>query len=614
MFFGEQMQYVKYNPTNEYHKSVVGAVEADTNFTLRLQIDRCVKPSSVTLVVYSVDGGETKFPMHLSQTDDYDCYQVDISLSVGQYRYYFYMQGVPFEHYIGSDDFGNAGLFYDNVKPWHVSAYKKIYKTPSWLNKGVMYQIFPDRFCASGQAKPTEDKVMRPWGQQPYYAEVNGVVKNNDFFGGDLKGIISKLPYLKSLNVKVIYLNPIFKAYSNHKYDTENYLEIDPMFGTQDDFEELVTKANQNDIKIVLDGVFNHVGSDSLYFNRSGKYGTGGAYNDKNSPYRSWFFFHQDGSYDSWWNFSTLPRINAQSKGAQQFFTSKDGVVRHWLKCGASGWRLDVVDELDDCMLDKIVKAAKTQNSQSAIIGEVWEDASDKIDYGKRRHYFDGTQLDSVMNYPLKDAIIDFVKNGNEQSLAKVVFTIVNNYPLHVRNNLMNILGTHDTYRILTALVGDDLSNASKNQMAVTKLTDAQYVYGLKLLKLSAVLQYTMFGFPCVFYGDEVGLEGYKDPFCRACYPWNNQNNLLLDFYRRLGELRNIEVFSDGNFHQITACKGVYAFSRANKTTQIIVAVNRGTTEYNLQLSGNYIDLLCGRKYTNVAKVQNDDFVILKKL
>ena len=608
------MQYVKYNPIDEYYKSVVGAVEDDTSFIVRLQVNKCIKPSSVTLVFYEVDGTiEKKFAMELQQSNEYDCYITEVKLSKGQYRYYFYMDGVPYEHFIGSDELGNASLFYDNVNSWHLSVYKKKYKTPKWLNKGVMYQIFPDRFCSCGNVKPNEDKVMRVWGEQPYFKEENGVVKNRDFFGGNLKGIISKLPYLKSLNVKTIYLNPIFKAYSNHKYDTEDYFEIDPMFGTQNDFENLVNQAKQNDIKIILDGVFNHVGSDSVYFNRSGKYGKGGAYNDKKSPYRSWFFFHDDGTYDCWWNFDTLPRINAQSKSAQNFFTSKDGVVRHWIKCGASGWRLDVVDELDDCMLDKIVKSAKAQDGQSVIIGEVWEDASNKIDYGKRRHYFDGSQLDSVMNYPLKDAIIEFIRYGNEQILAKTAFTILNNYPAYIRNNLMNILGTHDTCRIITALVGNELQGDDKALMASTKLTDSQYAYGCKLLKLAAVLQYTMFGFPCVFYGDEVGLEGYKDPFCRGCYPWKNQNKELLDFYRRLGQIRENKIFSDGDFRQIVASNGVYAFRRTSKDGEVVVAVNRGHEEYQLELNGNFVDLITGRQYLDTTKVQPDGFVILQK-
>ena len=277
---------------------------------------------------------------------------------------------------------------------------------------------------------------------------------------------------------------------------------------------------------------------------------------------------------------------------------------------------MDVVDEISDDMLDKIVASAKSQNPSCAIIGEVWEDASNKIDYGVRRHYLDGTQLDSVMNYPLMNGIISFVRDGNEQELASVVYDILNNYPLFVRNNLMNILGTHDTARILTSLAGDRIDNSSKDVWARTKLSDEQYKAGCKLLKIAAVLQFTMFGFPCVYYGDEVAMEGYKDPFCRGCYPWETQNKLMLDFYKRLGELRQNSVFADGDFRQLVAENGVYAFQRGSQQnqTEVIVAVNRGNREYCLYLGDIYEDVFTGRKYADVCKLQTNGYVILKRI
>ncbi|MCH5152100.1 MAG: glycoside hydrolase family 13 protein [Clostridiales bacterium] len=610
------MEYVKYNPTDEFYKSIVGAVSEDARLCIRLQIHQVVNPSKVTLVVYGDDGFKQEIPMNLDASGDgYDDYIADVQLNKGLYFYYFVMDGVSYERHIGLGEKQRASLFYDNVRPWQLSVYKKKYKTPSWLNKGVMYQVMVDRFCASGDTVPNEDKVMRRWGEQPYFRAENGVVRNRDFFGGNLKGLTGKLDYLASLNVTTLYLNPIFKAYSNHKYDTEDYEIIDPMFGNLDDFTNLCEQANKLGIRVVLDGVFNHVGSSSKYFNREGKY-EGGAYNDENSPYRDWFNIRPDGSYECWWNFETLPRLNANSVGAQKYFTGKEGIVRRWLKAGASGWRLDVVDEVADVMLDKIVTAAKREKSDAAIIGEVWEDASNKVDYGARRHYLDGSQLDSVMNYPLMNGIIDFVRDGNEQALSKVVFDIVNNYPSFVRNNLMNILGTHDTVRILTNLAGTRLDNASKEVMASTKLDNAQYEQGVNLLKFAAVLQYTMFGFPCVFYGDEVAMEGYKDPFCRGCYPWGSENKHVLDFYRRLGELRKQSVFSDGDFHELVAERGVYAFERVDTSTatKVIVALNRGHFSYNLNLGDVYEDMLTGRKYNENCNLQPNSYVILIRL
>ena len=609
------MDYVRYNPTDEFHKSIVGAVAEGVRFGIRLQVHQMVNPSKVTLVVYSDDETvNNEYVMYKDASGDgYDNYIADLQLTKGLYWYYFVMDGVTYERYVGIGDNKRASLYYDNVRPWQLSVYKKSYDTPTWLNKGVMYQIMVDRFCGVGETVATEDKIMRHWGEQPFYREEDGVVRNRDFFGGNLKGIVSKLPYLASLNVTTLYLNPIFKAYSNHKYDTEDYELIDPMFGTLDDFTTLCNEAGKLGIRIILDGVFNHVGASSKYFNREGKYGDGGAYNDVNSPYRDWFTIYPDGSYECWWNFQSLPRINAFNKDAQKYFTGKNGIVPRWLKAGASGWRLDVVDEIADPMLDKIVASAKKEKRDAVVIGEVWEDASNKIDYGVRRHYLDGSQLDSVMNYPLMDGIIEFVRHGNEKALSQVVFEIVNNYPSFVRNNLMNILGTHDTIRILTNLAGNRLDNAPKESMARTKLNDYQYEQGCKLLQLATVLQYTLFGFPCVYYGDEVAMEGYKDPFCRCCYPWGEENKLVLDFYRRLGELRKLSVFSDGDFHELVAEKGVYAFERVDTATetQAIVAVNRGGEAYNLYLGDTYEDALTGRKYSNSCDLQPNNFVIL---
>jgi len=611
------MQYVRYNPTDEFYKSIVGAVSENTRFGIRLQINKVVNPLRVTLVIYGDDGQTLDYVMYKEQSaDDYDNYLADVSLKKGLYFYYFKMDGVPYERFIGMGTDKKASLFYDNVRAWQLSVYKKKYQTPEWLNKGVMYQIMTDRFCKVGETKATEDKIMRNWGEQPFYRDEDGVVRNRDFFGGNLQGIISKLDYLQTLNVKTLYLNPIFKAYSNHKYDTEDYEQIDPMFGTQEDFEKLCQEAEKRGMKVVLDGVFNHVGATSKYFNKGNKYGEGGAYNDVNSPYRNWFNFDGNNNYECWWNFETLPRINAESAGAQKYLCGKGGIVPRWLQAGANGWRLDVVDEIADCMLDKIVSSAKKAKPDCAIIGEVWEDASNKVDYGVRRRYLDGSQLDSVMNYPLTNGIVEFARSGNAKALSDVVFDIVNNYPLFARNNLMNILGTHDTLRILTNLAGDRLDNDSKDIMSRTKLSEAQYVHGTKLLKLAAVLQYTMFGFPCVFYGDEVGMEGYKDPFCRGCYPWGNENVELLDFYRRLGKLRSMPVFTDGDFHELAAALGAYAFVRSSNSAkeQAVVIVNRGDTEYVLPLTGYYKDIFTGRRYADSCAVQPYGYAVLIKI
>ena len=299
--------------------------------------------------------------------------------------------------------------------------------------------------------------TRRDWGGQPQYEPVNGEMLNNDFFGGNLAGIRVKLPYLQELGVTCLYLSPIVEAYSNHKYDTADYRKVDPMFGTMEDFECLCREAGERGMRVICDGVFAHTGSDSVYFNRQGHYGEGGAWNDPNSPYRPWYFFHEDGGYDSWWGIDTLPRINKEDPSYREFINGKGGIVQHWLSHGASGWRLDVADELPAGFLTELVAAAKEQDPQALIVGEVWEDASNKIAYGVRMNYFRGDRLDSVMNYPLKDAVIRCVRHGDAAHLAETMETIWENYPHYIVHALMNHLGTHDSFRILTALAGEEL-------------------------------------------------------------------------------------------------------------------------------------------------------------
>ncbi len=607
---------VKYNPTNTMCKSTIGAIASGSDCVLTLYLDPCVAPEKVWLCI-TEDKHKISNKYVLTRgdvVDGYDSYSVTINFAKGLYWYYFRLDGVSYEQYIGIGADLEACMFYDNVIPWQLSVYQSKYNTPQWLNDGVMYQIMVDRFCHKGKVVPTEDKQMRQWGEDPYYQEADGSVTNRDFFGGTISGIASKLDYLASLGVKTLYLNPIFSAYSNHKYDTENYETIDSMFGTKADFDKLILALNKRGMRLILDGVFNHVGVNSVYFNKSKKWGDKvGAFNDNSSPYRQWFGFRSDGSYESWWNFETLPRINGDVASAQQYFCGDNGIVPRWILEGASGWRLDVVDEVSDAMLDKIVSSAKGAMANSAIIGEVWEDASNKMAYGHRRRYFEGEQLDSVMNYPLKDGIIEFVRYRNVFALKYAIFNLLNNYPLHVRNNLMNILGTHDTKRIITALAGDNTDHCSREQLSKISLTEAQHKPGVKLLKLAVVLQYTLCGFPSLYYGDEAGLEGDRDPFCRRCYPWGRENRQLIGFYTHMGRLRQMAVFADGDFTLMHADKSVIVYSRVDKKDKAVVAVNRDSYSFCVTLDGQYIDYLTGRVHCGSADVQPDQAMILIK-
>ena len=293
------------------------------------------------------------------------------------------------------------------------------------------------------------------WSDIPEYRpNEQGEILNNDFFGGTLRGIASKLDYLESLHVRTIYLNPIFQAYSNHRYDTGDYKRIDPMLGTEEDFRALCAQAAARGMRVILDGVFNHTGYDSRYFNGSGRYNSLGAHQSKDSPYYGWFDFKRwPDEYGSWWGIYTLPQVNEMNEDYLRYIIEdEDSVIRRWLRLGASGWRLDVADELPDAFIRHLTAAAKREKPDALVLGEVWEDASNKISYSERRAYFHGGELDSVMNYPLSDAILAFLGGGTAEHFAETMECIRENYPHDVFYSLMNVVGTHDTARTLTLL------------------------------------------------------------------------------------------------------------------------------------------------------------------
>ncbi|MBR3289216.1 MAG: glycoside hydrolase family 13 protein, partial [Clostridia bacterium] len=340
---------------------------------------------------------------------------------------------------------------------WQLTCFAADFVTPDWLCGGVMYQIFPDRFAASGTPKagvPTDRVLHGSWDEEPQWRpDEQGEIRNNDYFGGDLKGIEEKLDYLSSLGVTCLYLNPIFEAHSNHRYNTADYRRIDPMLGTEDDLRRLCAAAKKRGIRILLDGVFSHTGSDSRYFNKEGRYDTIGAYQSTESPYFSWYHFTRwPDEYGGWWGIRTLPEVEEGHPDYLAYMTGEDGVIRSWMKSGIGGWRLDVADELPDVFLDALREAVKAEDPDGLVLGEVWEDASCKHSYGHLRRYLLGRQLDSVMNYPFCGAILDFLRGGSSADFQETVGSIVENYPPQVTRLLMNHIGTHDTERALTAL------------------------------------------------------------------------------------------------------------------------------------------------------------------
>lgn len=566
---------IQFNSRKSYYKDPFGAIERNTDLFLRIKVtgDRPVVSACLLLTrdengnVIKMEGKpESKTESSLKILSESESVYV-FSLQVEELGLYFY-------HFEVTDQENNV----ERTPDYQLTVYSGDFTTPQWLNSGVMYQIFPDRYARSASYQaPQQNKnyVLREdWGGLPNdKPDENGVVQNNDFFGGNLRGIIEKLDYLEELGVTVIYFNPIFEAYSNHRYDTADYKSIDPMLGTEDDFRELCEKAAKKGIRIILDGVFNHTGSDSIYFNKRGRYPELGAYQSKDSAYYKWYrFLEFPDHYDSWWGIDTLPGINETEPSFLDYIVrSEDSVIKHWLRCGASGFRLDVADELPDEFLEALRKAVKEIRTDGAVIGEVWEDASNKIAYGLRRKYFLGNQLDSVMNYPLKDAVIDYLVHRKDGlDLEQIVNRLWENYPKPAFNALMNIMGTHDTARILTML-GENSSDDD---------------YTRQRLFLALMITSFMPGIPCIYYGDEIGMKGGKDPFNRICFVPEQGEPEILRFFRRLFAFRKkINDLGDYSFQPRTAEKNFYSFNRIGEKGRLIVAVNSGSQDYLLNLA-----------------------------
>jgi glycosidase len=620
---------IYYNPLDKACKSVIGAVKENEKVTFHIfslrsvdnergairfktpNEEECITPTLDAYLLLNRDG-ENPESFLMQKT----AYGWTISIKIAESGLYFYTFSIGENIFVSC---GEQELGYLSSQPnsFILTVCKRSYRTPKWFKGGVMYQIFPDRFYRQGTMPDIKGRIQREdWGGTPYYRpNAYGKVLNNDFFGGNLKGIQSKLPYLKSLGITIIYLNPIFEAASNHRYDTSDYMNIDPFLGTEEEFKRLIDEAESLGIRIILDGVFNHTGDNSVYFNKYGNYPSLGAYQSKDSPYYTWYCFQEfPNRYDSWWGIDILPQVNESSPDYQKFIFEDGGVLKKWLQFGIGGYRLDVADELPDFFLKKLRKSVKESNKNAIIIGEVWEDASTKIAYSERREYLHGKELDSVMNYPWKDAIISYMHTGNAYNLLASIRAIINHYPKQTIDCLMNILGTHDTSRILTVLGGIHCNN--KDEMASEKayLTPENKQIAIEKLKMAAVLQFMLPGVPCIYYGDENGMEGHIDPFCRRCFDWENLNKDLIAFYKKLGEIRNqySYIFQYGNFEFSELDGGFLIFTRERAKSVITVCVNNSSKRYKIQLPKKSRELLTDNICEGEFEINPYSFAIFK--
>ena len=497
----------------------------------------------------------------------------------------------------------------DGAERWQLTVYEDT-ATPDWFGRGVTYQIFPDRFRRTGTPDVSGMVGRRwlheSWDDQPVFRpDEDGQITNRDFFGGSLAGITEKLDYLQSLSVTTLYLNPIFEAASNHRYDTADYRAIDPLLGDEETFRTLCREAHKRGMRVMLDGVFNHTGSRSRYFNADGFYPELGAAQSQDSPYYDWYSFHPwPTDYDAWWGVKTLPAVNEQRPAYRQFiFKGEDSVVRHWLRCGADGWRLDVADELPGDFIAGIRRAIEDENPDGYLLGEVWEDGSNKVAYSQRRRYLLGRETHGLMNYPLRTALLRWLGGGDAAEFRESMETLRANYPPAAFYGAMNFLGTHDTPRILT-LLGAEHIPAAKEERAAFALSPAQLARGRAKLRLAGMLLYGFPGSPTLFYGDEVGMQGFEDPLNRGTYPWGREDTGLLDFFRALGRLRKERrSLQSGSLTYIYAQGGGLVITREHEGETTMVALNAGDEALTLTLPwprGTAEDGLTGQRFLAV--------------
>ena len=581
------------------YKDPFGTLIPGQNCKLHIHIPETVHTAKVECILCHPDGSlYMAVPMELEkQNGAYHIYRGVFSISdTGLYFYHFYITtkdgGFRLFKYGNDTNMEDGAL-------WQISCIPADFQTPEWSQGATIYQIFPDRFCKAGECDLTGKlepyTIHTNWNDEvDWRPNAEGKILNNDFFGGNFKGITEKLDYISSLGTTILYLNPISKSFSSHRYDTGDYKQPDPMLGTMEDFKELCREAHQRGMKVILDGVYSHTGSNSLYFDKERSFGGNGAYCTKDSPYFSWYQFRNwPDSYNSWWDFDTLPTVNKMDPAFVEYIiTGNDSVVAHWLNAGCDGFRLDVADELPNEFLVLLKKRIREIRPDALLMGEVWEDASNKCAYGQFRRYFVDGELDSVMNYPFRTAILNFLRGQDDgRGLENTVMTIAENYPPQVLLSNMNLLSTHDSPRILTALVDD--FDGSREEKAARHLSPAQTDTALERLYLAAFLQYTLPGSPSIYYGDEVQMEGHNDPFNRRTYPWGKENEALLAYFRQLGVLRkDLAPLRLGDIRFFQAGEGKVGFERKYNENTIRCYVNTGSK--NWEIFGQ--KLLFGRK------------------
>lgn len=580
-----------HNSHEFYYRSVFGAVPSGSKVVLRLRADKNIKEDwQASVRLWQSNVGETVVPM----TWEGNAFAATLTMpDKGCLLWYYFIvtYGGKTVYYGNNyEQLGGKGRIAVQEPPsYQITVYDKDAKTPDWFKNAIVYQIFPDRFYRGRNTSAVlEGKkgavIHSDWNDLPSYWKnpETGEIVYYDFYGGNLAGIREKFSYLKELGITAIYLNPIFESCTNHRYSTADYHKVDPFLGTNEEFAAFCQAAREEGIAIILDGVFSHTGADSIYFNRFGSYDSVGAYQSKDSPYYSWYRFKSyPNDYESWWGVMDLPNVEETEPSYMDFIIhSDDSVLRYWLRQGISGWRLDVIDELPTAFLRAFYKTLKEENPDAVLIGEVWEDASNKISYSEQREYLCGYDIDSAMNYALRTIAVDFIigRKDGRRMLAELTH-LIENYPPEHFYAMLNLISSHDIERILTVLAKDGDTN-----------THSAEATAKKRLRLLVTWQMTMPGAPCIYYGDEAGLTGGKDPDNRRTYPWGREDEDILTWTKELTGLRSrSDALRTGRFIPLYADGDVFAYARSIEGGRdifgqpkedgfFIVAMNKNTT------------------------------------
>ena len=509
----------------------------------------------------------------IAETELFTYYQTEISVFRNRYRYYFEFIDMNEESFQYNErGFVNPEFKYNDMNSFQFPyiAEEDLYKEVNWLQEAVVYQIFPDRFYNGDNSIDVEGTDQ--WGK--------GKVHRRSIYGGDLHGIIDKLPYLEELGVNLIYLTPIFKSDTNHKYNTEDYFNIDPQFGTLEEAKELVEKAHNLGIKIVFDAVFNHSGSDFFAFKDLIE-------NQQKSKYKEWYFI------DSWpvkkaknkyYTFANgcdnMPKLNTNNKEVREYLLK---VGEFWIKeIGIDGWRLDVCDEVGHEFWREFRKRVKEAKSDAIIIGEIMHEANS---------FLKGDQLDGIMNYPFKNAIIDFFAKGiiNGREFLDIMAENRVLYMDSITKQMWNLIGSHDTKRIYNECHGN-----------------------VNRMKLAIAYQFLYIGVPYIYYGDEIGLDGGDDPENRKCMIWDKekQNRELFDFYKNMINIRkNNKVFTFGNFKEVYCENNIIAFKRVLEKEEVLCVFNNSDDSVlvNINLELKAVNLIT-KSIEDLVKIKLDGF------